>query len=186
MRIIINMIFILLTFLMINLGLAWYGYSKDFFKFNSNEGEVVLSSNCYLAITTNLKCNYLLEKNVDGIYCKKTYKPYCGEDGVNQSYILLYESSEGFSGVDDTIYVKSLSITKPQTINISYASDETNDFSIVVLKEENELYYPVEVVDGELYFAFALIFGNGITPFRFSDNLYLGTNFSLVINYNDK
>lgn len=188
LQMIAGLLFVAIIISMIAVTVGWYSAEINVNVFtDSTNVSVTTADNNYYDGSTGLECESCLVYE-DGLYKKVDYKPYRGEDGIdNELYILLLSSDSPIYSILGSGYVDMCSIITPGgvTNTATYTSSNT-EFRVVLLEKVNDTTYRVAPDDGDptdedTYQYFAVIFGNGTTPFAYSDRSYLGTSFNINI-----
>ena len=176
----------ILILLTISFSMSWYYFKGQVITVEMEKEIVKISNSNHLDSSDNIIVISLLELDKNGFYKKKQFKQYSGENGLDETYILLIESSDLIYGIDDGIHVSCCKIGGKFDLEFTYESKSKNDFKVVVLNENNSIFEVVDVPNNTTgYKYFAVVFGDGFSSFKFSDDYYIGASFELIINYNN-
>lgn len=188
LQMIAGLLFVAIIISMIAVTVGWYSAESGEIHMEGTSVSITTAENNYYDGSTGLNYLSCLTKSVD-TYTVTEYKPYRGEDGIdNELYILLLSSDSPIYSIKGSGYVDMCkTITPAGVTNTATYTSSNSEFRVVILEKVNDTTYKLAVDndgdpnDEDTYQYFAVIFGNGTTPFAYSDRSYLGTSFNINI-----
>lgn len=187
LQMIAGLLFVAIIISMIAVTVGWYSAEGGRISLEGISVSITPDDVYYYdgAVVTEYAGCLIKEENT---YSLVDYKGYRGESGLDDEvYIILVYSDSPIYSTNGIGYVDTCSIITPggTTDTKNYNSSNT-EFRVVLLEKVNDTTYRVAADDGDpndedAYQYFAVIFGNGTTPFAYSDRSYLGTSFNINI-----
>lgn len=181
-QMIAGLLFVAIIVSMIAVTVGWYSADAGEILFEGTSATVTTAENNYYGGAIGIESKGCLTLNNDGTYTSKGYKSYRGEDGIEYLYILLFEAEGELNCGLGTGYVDVCDVICGTE---TYKDVSGNQFRVVLLEKVDDTTYQVLDSEATTCTYIAVIFGNGETPFIYSDNMYIGSSFSINIVLNN-
>ena len=179
LQIMIGLLFIAMTISVIAVSLAWYSADPGTITLEGSSVSVTTADNDY---TINMAYEAVGVVTIDenSNYVVSALTPYLGQDGIEESYMILFEVS-GSEALTTNAYVSkcitSIAEKDGTSKEFNYTSEDTI-FDILYVVYDDESCTLSDTVTEYMI----IVFGNGSDEFKFSDIHYMGTTFQLEIN----
>ena len=179
LQIMIGLLFIAMTISVIAVSLAWY---------SADPGEITLEGSSVTVTTADDDYTINMEYEAVGVvtidensnYVVSALTPYLGQDGIEESYMILFEVSGSEALTTDSYVSKCVTSIEEKdgtSKEFTYTTENTI-FQIIYVNYEDDICTESNSVTEYII----IVFGNGNDEFKFSDIHYMGTTFQLEIN----